>query len=149
MHATLRNVTDLVRYIHLHLETEPLAEKVIASGLSPSSIVELLKRKSAGNFLYVKQAIEGVKVGNYQLAQLSDLPAGLYGLYRAFFAREFPNPDDDSLPESQNYSLTRTLLEVIIAAQEPLSNTATRACGRPGRTLPGPSLASPTRRVLA
>jgi hypothetical protein len=78
-----------------------------------SEIIRRLRQKSDGNFLWVQQALLGIERGEFTLDRLDDLPPGLPGLYRSFFERHFP--DDAS------YAPARTLLEVVVAAAEPLA----------------------------
>lgn len=125
-----RNQADLACYIKNRLEAQPLAGELVRSELDEKTVAEVLQKKSDGNFLYVKQALNGIALGTYQLAQLHGLPPGLRGLYQAFFDRYFPNPNDFAVPESQNYTATRALLEVVVAAREPLTLCQLAAAAR-------------------
>lgn len=125
-----RNRSDITQYIRARLQVTPLAEEVAKSGLASGAVAEVLQRKSDGNFLYVKQALDALQVGDYTLVQLFNLPPGLEGLYQDFFARHFPALNNPTPTESPDQGATRRLLEVVVAAQEPLSlKQLTRALG--------------------
>src|SRR5262249_37016330 len=70
-------------------------------------------RKSEGNFLFVEEVFRGIERGHYDFAHLEDLPPGLNGLYQGFFKRHFPT--------EPAYEDARRVLEVAVAAQEPLT----------------------------
>ena len=86
-----RNLADLERYIAARLETPNLAQALTESQVPKGRVIETLKQKSEGNFLYVRQALEGIERGSYRLDELDRLPPGLFGLYQSFFERTFPD----------------------------------------------------------
>jgi hypothetical protein len=79
-----------------------------ASGLAEEQVRRVLLEKSAGNFLYARNALEGIERGRYSVDRLDVLPPGLFGLYRDFFARHFP--------DEATYQPMRRVLEVLVAA---------------------------------
>lgn len=111
-----RNQADLAQYIDRRLQADRLAKRQAAAGLAVD-LNALLRHKSGGNFLYVKQALDGVEAGIYNLPDLYTLPPGLRGLYRDFFRRHFPLSGGSPPP---SYHAARKILEVVVAAQEPL-----------------------------
>jgi len=108
-----RNLEDISRYLALRLQSPNLAERLATSGMPTERMVHLLREKSAGNFLYLQQALEGIERDQYQFSQLETLPPGLFGLYLSFFERHFP--DDVS------FERPCQLLQVVVAAREPLT----------------------------
>jgi len=108
-----RNLEDVRRYISARLDGKDLAERVDASSLSRQRVVEMLQERSAGNFLYAEQVLDGLERGQYAFADLEALPAGLWNLYRVFFEHYFPGGTD--------YAGARRVLEVVLAAQAPLA----------------------------
>lgn len=100
------NLDDLQRYIGQRLATPNLQEELarLAREVSPPASVaaltertiEVLTTRSGGNFLYVRQALDGIEkpadgFGQrpFTLDRLDDLPAGLTGMYDLFFRRQF------------------------------------------------------------
>jgi WD40 repeat protein len=94
-----RNREDVNRYIRERGITGELAH--------------LLESKSDGNFLYLRHALEAITAEDEPLACLQRLPGGLEGIYLHFFERHFP--------DEQDYEKPRRVLQVIVAAREPLS----------------------------
>jgi len=122
-----RNLEDIDRYIGLRLDdlerAHPKRPRRSFDGRR-----RVLRDKSAGNFLYVKQVFESIERGLYGLDDLKALPPGLYGLYLGFFQRQFP--DDAS------FAPVRCVLECVVAAREPLNRAQlARATGLPEEDL--------------
>jgi len=113
-----RNLEDINDYIASRLRSPNLAERLVAARVSLEEVQRRLHEAGNGNFLYVKQALIDIERDNYRLDQLDELPQGLAGLYEAFFARHF-----GSTPESATYGPTRRVLEVAVAAQQPLEES--------------------------
>jgi hypothetical protein len=107
-----RNQEDIERYIHQRLQEPNLAERLAAGRQRPEQVAQILGAKADGNILYVVQALEGIERDRYRFADLGGLPPGLYGLYHGFCRRLFP--------DEASYRPVRTLLEVVVAAREPL-----------------------------
>lgn len=108
-----RNLRDIERYVRQRLAEPALAERLRASRQGADMVQRLLREKSAGNFLYVQQALQGIERDLYDFNHLEFLPPGLSGLYLSFFQRHFPGRED--------YVEARLILEVVVAAQEPLT----------------------------
>jgi hypothetical protein len=107
-----RNLDDVDRYILQRLDSPELADKLAHSGKEGDAVADLLRTRSEGNFLYVQQALDGLEAGQFHFDELGDLPPGLYGLYFDFFRRHFP--------DAESFELPRRLLQVVVAAREPL-----------------------------
>ena len=108
-----RNLDDLARYLDRRLTGPNLAERLARAGRSPAEVADLLRRRSAGNFLYVQQALLGLERDLYDLDRLDSLPPGLHGLYLRSFGRQFP--------DEPAYAPIRAVLEVLVAAREALT----------------------------
>ncbi len=97
------NRADVAGYIRARLRRFPSAsERVVAT----------LQDKSAGNFLYVVLTLDDVAAGHLRLDELDRLSPGLGGRYLDFFERHFPTEAD--------FAGVRRVLEVMVAAAEPL-----------------------------
>jgi hypothetical protein len=117
-----RNLDDIREYLDLRLEEPALAKQLVATHRSKDEVQMLLLAESHGNFLYVQQALLGLERNLYDLNQMGKLPPGLSAQYSAFFRRHFP--------DRETYSHVRSVLEVMVAAQEPLEeDMLTRASG--------------------
>jgi len=108
-----RNLDDIEEFLVHRLGQPDLQERLVQSGLPAEESILRLRDKSGGNFLWVEQALLGLESGTYHFARLEALPPGLTGLYTAFFERHFPG--------EAAYAPARQVLEVIVAATEPLS----------------------------
>ena len=117
-----KNLEDVDRYVASRLSTPNLAERLVASGQTAQRVTRILRDKSEGNFLYVRQALEGIERDAYDFGQLDQLPPGLYGLYERFFERQFPAESD--------FEPAKRVLAVVVAAGEPL--TASQIAGATG-----------------
>jgi hypothetical protein len=106
------NLADVRQFLEARLSSPNLAEKLVESRLTASVVTEALCVKSSGNFLYVEQALRGLENGVYQLTQLDALPPGLGGLYTLRFERQFP--------DGAAFGSAKRLLDVVVAAREPL-----------------------------
>jgi len=109
-----RNLDDIERFVAHRLGQPVLQERLAQSGLPAEEAMRRLREKSGGNFLWVEQALLGLESGPYDFARLEALPPGLTGLYTAFFERHFP--------DEAAYAPARQVLEVIMAALEPLTD---------------------------
>ncbi len=107
------NLDDIERFLAHRLGQSALREKLQVSGISAEDAIGRVREKSGGNFLWARQALDGLEDGTYSFAQLDALAPGLTGLYTAFFERHFP--------DEASYVPARRVLEVILAAREPLT----------------------------
>ncbi len=104
--ADPRNLADLEAWLATHL-----------SGPQAAPTAALLRARSAGNFLYAREALAAFAAEpGFDPASL---PPGLAGLYGRFFERSFPSERD--------YAPARAVLGALCAAREPLGETALAA----------------------
>jgi WD40 repeat protein len=108
-----RNMADVALFVDKRFRTPKLDECLAATSRSLAEAREVLLTKAEGNFLYAQQALEGLERGLHSFDRLDDLPAGLSGLYLDFFERNFR--------DASTYAHVRSILEVVTAAAEPLS----------------------------
>src|SRR5207253_5485524 len=92
----------------------PLATSLERSGgHAIARVTEAIAAKGAGNFLVVQQTLDGLASGLYHFDELKSLPPGLPGHYLRFFDRHFP--------DAASYLPVKRILQVIVAAEEPLT----------------------------
>jgi WD40 repeat protein len=108
-----RNMEDIDAFLALRLASPALKAKLAASRQPLDRARRALREKSAGNFLYLQQVLRGIERGIHDFERLDALPPGLCGLYLGFFLRHFP--------DEESFAPARKVLEVVTAAQEPLS----------------------------
>lgn len=96
-----------------HLDYTDMTALLAQSDASSQRVTNVLLEKSQGNFLYVKQALNALEREQYSFAKLDELPRGLSDLYLVYFERNFP--------DEASFQAVRSLLEVIVAAAEPLT----------------------------
>jgi len=109
-----RNQDDVRRFVQCRLRQTPFREKAKASGKTLPSLEDALLRSSAGNFLFVRTALDAVESGQLSFDHIENLPPGLSSLYEIFFRRLFPDPAND-------FDRSRKVLETVAAAREPLT----------------------------
>ena len=86
---------------------------MLASKVTANEAIRRLRETSGGNFLWTEHALLSLEAGTHRFADLDALPPGLTGLYAAFFERQFP--------DVASYAPARQVLEVVAAAQQPLT----------------------------
>lgn len=107
------NLQDIEIYLEIRLREPKITEKILKSGIDANDLVKTIKHKSEGNFLYVINAIKAIEEGLMDPAYPKTFPPGLLGWYKIFFSRLFP--------KGQDYDNFRPMLDVILAAREPLN----------------------------
>lgn len=110
-----RNIADLQSYLETSLSAHAAQEDRTTEEPRAAVVAETLCNASAGSFLYAVQALQSIRRGELDPRAPEGLPRGIAGLYRSFFER--------SWPDAEAYRLIRPILEVILAAREPLSQT--------------------------
>lgn len=108
------NLIDIDMFIEARLDTPDLAERLATSRLSVVEVQRRLRAAGNGNFLYAKIALQDIERDHYSFSRIEELPRGLSGIYRSFFDRQFSG-------QAEGYHKARAVLEVIVAAQEPLT----------------------------
>ncbi len=104
---------EVETYIKNRLAQIGLKEKLANSKINVDTVTHMLSAKADGNFLYARQAICSVtQLKNLALEDLKALRPGLGPLYLQFFQCQFKGKD---------FSPARQLLQVLVAAQEPLT----------------------------
>jgi hypothetical protein len=109
-----RNQDDVRRFVRYRLREPTLCAKAKESQKIFASLEDDLLRASAGNFLFVKTALDAIGTGQLGFEHLQNLPPGLSSLYDIFFRRLFRDPGKD-------FVLSRKVLEAVAAAREPLT----------------------------
>ena len=109
-----KNQDDVRRFIRFRLREAPFRQKAKADRKLLARLEADLLRSSAGNFLFVRTALDAIERGQLDFDHIENLPPGLSSLYEIFFRRLFPNPAKD-------FGRSRTVLETIAAAREPLT----------------------------
>ncbi len=107
------NVKDVRSYLEKRLKESEIVKKLLETGASTKTVVDTIFEKGEGNFLYVKEAIDGIKAGLIDPSHPETFPKGLIEIYIISFERIFP--------ETQEYEKLRPILDVLIAAREPLT----------------------------
>lgn len=104
---------EVETYIKNRLAQIGLKEKLANSKINVDTVTHMLSAKADGNFLYARQAICSVtQLKNLALEDLKALRPGLGPLYLQFFQCQF---------KGKHFSPARQLLQVMVAAQEPLT----------------------------
>jgi hypothetical protein len=88
----LADVTDFVRAFTGKLS---IRQYIATQGIAPSEFVELLVRKSAGNFMYLHYVLPQIETGAYRDLELNDLPTGLAQYYEDHW-RRMRGKDEDA-----------------------------------------------------
>jgi len=80
---------DIRAYVRQRMTEGTLKEHLTAIGW-PAGVEDHFVEHAAGNFLYTKFLLDEVVKGKRSLANMADLPRGLYGLYRQYLDRILP-----------------------------------------------------------
>ena len=115
-----RGRDDLRRFIEERLRDPAMRPQVSASKRTLKATASRLLAASEDNFLAAAMALEAVRLNLITLAEAEGLSPGLEARYQLFFERMFPDPRSD-------YGMARQLLEVVVAAQEPLQRLELQA----------------------
>jgi hypothetical protein len=107
------NENDLLNYLNDRFNEEPLKSKFQQQSINPDTVARVVLEKSQGNFLYATQAIAALQSNSIDPAKPEEFPKGLVGFYQANFERMFP--------AEKAYKQLATILEVVVAALEPLT----------------------------
>ncbi len=96
--------------------TKRLAEPALMSVIGVDQrdqTTSLIEQRADGNFQYAHSVLDALATRELDPRQLDALPDVLEGFYHRRAARRFPNPAD--------FRLARVVLEVMVAAREPLT----------------------------
>ncbi len=107
------NLDDIELFLAHRLGQAQLQARLLASKVTANEAIRRLREASGGNFLWTEHALLSLEAGTHRFADLDALPPGLTGLYAAFFERQFP--------DVASYAPARLVLEVVAAAQQPLT----------------------------
>jgi hypothetical protein len=107
-----KNLRDLEMHISGRLAMAPLAELLEQSGKSQHWVVTTLAAIAQGNFLYARQTLEAIERNLIGFSDIGQLPPGLKQQYLWFFGRQFV--------DAGSWTAVESLLEVLVAAQEPI-----------------------------
>jgi WD40 repeat protein len=107
------NLNDIKSYIRSRLASPSLTRSLTQMESPAETVERLISDKSAGNFLYARQALDGIEREIYRIVDLESTPPGLKNLYKDFFRRNFP--------DKASFDQVRPVLEVAATAQEPLA----------------------------
>jgi TIR domain len=109
------NAADLTDFVRMRLSGVGLTIRLKDLKVPASTVAEHIIRQSDGNFLYARQTLDGIERGLIDTATLDRLPPGLSGLYQNRLVHQFP--------DAASFAKARTVLEIAIAGQEPLTET--------------------------
>lgn len=106
------NAEDAKAYIRK--EYAPFAQGEV---VPEEAVTEILKR-SEGLFLYLERVLEDLQFKRRTLADIDSFPQGLGESYDQYFKRQFP--------DEESYASIRPVLEIVVAAREPLGGDLMR-----------------------
>ncbi len=116
------NRNDVQLYIENRLRGDKIKSNLLARNQTPEQLAPILAAKAGGLFLYAKTVLNELEKRGRTLAELRALPDDLSGLFADFFQRQFPAPES----AGSEWSKAKRLLEVVIAAHEPLTSAQLR-----------------------
>jgi hypothetical protein len=107
-------------YARQRIGQPPISRQLAAVDSLPV-LVDALVEQAAGNFLYVSTLLDEVAAGQRQLADLSGIPGGLFGLYSSYLDRVMPAADSYGHAEDwlRRYQPLLGRLSVALAAAPP------------------------------
>ena len=110
------NIDDIANMVRDRLSEPELNAKLAAGDTTHEEVIKSLSE--SGNFLYAVEAVKGLDRDLYGADELKKLPPGMASIYERWFRRTF----NSDVPEGKELlDNTRQLLQVVIAAQEALT----------------------------
>jgi len=113
------NLADVSAFVGAALTRPAIATRIAESGLATAAIAARICEAADGNFLYVRQAIDGLERGVLAPDEVDRLPRGLAEQYRFFLERQFRPP--------ARFADARALLSTLVAARAPLDEAVLAA----------------------
>jgi len=86
-HNLPENQEDIRKYLRPKADSAEIRSYMEKHGLSPVSFVELLLRKSEGNFMYLRHVLPEIECGTYRDLRVDLLPTGLVNYYEDHWQR--------------------------------------------------------------
>lgn len=118
------NLKDMETYIHDRFfpvgkrGQEGLAAKLLQQGAATPAAMQFLKKQADGNFLYLRQLLDGLADDVYTYEQVRAMPLGMYGIFQAHFANHFPIKAGAPV----GYDNAKTVLALLLTARAPLTD---------------------------
>jgi hypothetical protein len=109
------NETDIREHLQQVLTHPGIHVYIASQGINNEHFIELLYKKSQGNFMYLHYVLPAIEAGLYKDLKLQELPTGLQGYYD----RHWRLMHGDNMEEWFNYKLP--ILMVLAAVKEPVS----------------------------
>ena len=91
------NLADVEAYLRGVAHRSAVAGQLRARGYSEDRFVQVLKEKSAGNWMYLSFIVREIQEGRRSPLDLEGLPLGLVGYYAEYWGRWRRQPDWDRL----------------------------------------------------
>ena len=107
------NLRDLAGYLQVASRDAVWIEALSRTGADPQAVTDAIHERAAGNFLYARQTVDAIRVGEIDPRYPDRFPAGLAGIYQRFFEQVFPTPD--------SYVTFRPILDVLCASRGPVT----------------------------
>jgi WD40 repeat protein len=118
--SSSENRRDIDAYMDKRFAEPDFVQRMASAHADADSIRRLLGGRSRGNFLYVAQTMEALAAGRIDPLAPDTVPDGLVGIYHSFFDRIFPG--------ARGYDSLRAILDVLVAAREPVTAGLVAAC---------------------
>lgn len=113
-HSDMRNLDDIELFIDNRLKTEKFKTIMSEKKADSEYLKKVLIEKSSGNFLYISLVLSAIESGEINPSKPESFPLNLGGFYWSYFKLTYP--------DTTSYNRIRPILEVILAAREPLSS---------------------------
>jgi len=81
------NTKDIQTYIEIALKEKKIQKYLDTHNISQEDFIRVLKKKSEGNFMYLKYIFREIAGGDYKDKTLSDIPNGLEEYYKEHWNR--------------------------------------------------------------
>ncbi len=107
------NLDDVAEFIASRLSDPSWIAMRNVSESDRRKTLQVMTEKAAGNFLYATHMLDALAAGKVDPRRPESFPEGLVGIYHEFFTQRFPS--------RQQFLHFRSLLDIIVAAREPLT----------------------------
>jgi TIR domain/NACHT domain len=109
---------DVRAYVERRL-TDPALQAVVGAD-GRARAITLVDDRAGGSFQYARSILDALRNHELDPRHLDKLPKELEGFYYLLAEGRFPKPSDDR-PNPPDYRVPRTVLEILLAAREPLA----------------------------
>jgi tetratricopeptide (TPR) repeat protein len=110
----LQNITDIEKYLDLKFQQRNIEFLLQTDSPDLIDFRQKIVRRAGGNFLFIVLTLKAIEDGEISLNNPETFPLDLIDYFKLSFSRKYPDP--------VSYHCLKDVLQIILAAYEPLSS---------------------------